>query len=249
MSAVQGPAPTVLLVDDDSVVARMLVDRLGARGYCVWHADSAAIAERMADEIHPDAIILDLMLPDTHGLVLCTNLKAKAAVPIIICSATKRHEDPTLGFKLGADDFIAKPFSVDELQARLELALRRPGPPSETAAPAASGSRRIGELVIDTARCRVTLDGATVHLTPTEYHLLCTLASRPDTVLSRKELANQVWGYYDPDVGRSLDVHMRRLRTKLNAGEGSVPRVLTRRGFGYELVQAPSRDGGSATGP
>ena len=102
----------------------------------------------MADEIHPDLIILDLMLPDAHGLVLCTNLKAKAAVPIIICSATKRQEDPTLAFKLGADDFIAKPFSVDELQARLDMALRRAAPRAATAGPAASGSWRIGELVI-----------------------------------------------------------------------------------------------------
>jgi DNA-binding response OmpR family regulator len=156
------------------------------------------------------------------------------------------HVRCSFGFKLGADDFIAKPFSVAELAARLEMALRRAAPRTTTAAPTASGSWRIGELVIDTARCQVTVDGATVHLTPTECRLLGILASRPDMVRSRPELANLVWGYYDPDIGRSLDVHMRRLRAKLTAGAASVPRLVTRRGFGYELVQAPRRDGTSA---
>jgi DNA-binding response OmpR family regulator len=246
--ATQDPGHTILLVEDDPAVARMLVDRLEAKGYRVWHADSAAVAARMVDEAPPDAVILDLMLPDMHGLVLCADLKAKAALPIIICSATKRRDDLALGFKLGADDFIAKPFSTDELLVRLEAALGRGAPRPATERPGASTGWRIGELAIDDARCRVTLGGEVIHLTPTEYQLLCALASRPDRVVSRKELAEQVWGHYDPDIGRSLDVHMRRLRAKLNAGVAPPPRVVTLRGFGYELVGAAQPDGAAATG-
>jgi DNA-binding response OmpR family regulator len=221
----------------------MLIDRLEDEGYRAWHANNAAIAECMLDEVRPDAVILDLMLPDTHGLVLCANLKARTALPIIICSATKRHDDLALGFKLGADDFIAKPFSPGELLVRLEAALRRAAPRPAMERPAASTGWHIGELVIDGARCRVTLGGEAVHLTPTEYQLLCALASRPDRVVSRRELGEQVWGSYDPDIGRTLDVHMRRLRAKLNAGVVPAPSLVTLRGFGYELVGAAATEG------
>jgi two-component system response regulator MtrA len=227
------------LVEDDPSIATMLKDRLEAKGYCVWHAENGAEAEAIVDETRLDAIIVDLVLPDIHGLVLCANLKEKHAAPIIICSATKRKDDPVLGFKLGADDFIAKPFSVDELEARLEAALRREPLGATTPRPPEKAVQRIGELVIDQPRCQATLGGQTLQLTPTEYRLLCTLASRPDEVLSRQELAEGVWGYYDTGVGASLDVHMRRLRAKLNAGGVPSPAVITVRGFGYQLAGEP----------
>jgi DNA-binding response OmpR family regulator len=232
-------AVTVLLVEDDPTVARMLIDCLGVRGYRVCHADTADAAARGVDELRPNAIILDLMLPDGHGLVLCANLRAKTAAPIIICSATKRQEDGALAFKLGADDFIPKPFSVEELRTRLEAALRRSAQHAIAGPPLDSDVWRVGELVVDEARCRATLDGEVIHTTPTEFRLLSALASRPDTVLPRKELAERVWGYYDPDVVRSLDVHMRRLRGKLNAAAAHHPALVTVRGFGYQLVRAP----------
>jgi DNA-binding response OmpR family regulator len=195
-------------------------------------------------------MILDLMLPDTHGLVLCANLKAKVRAPIILCSATKRHEDAALGFKLGADDFIAKPFSIDELLARMEKAMRGDSPPTREPAPgepsSSQGSWCVGELVIDEARCEVTLGGEVLRLTPTEYRLLCALASCADTVISRKELGERIWGYYDPDVGRTLDVHVRRLRAKLDGGTVASPRLVTQRGFGYRLVREPEPDGAAS---
>ena len=123
MVTVQGRPPTILLVEDDSAVGDMLVDRLGAKGYRVWRAESVAEAEAALERAEPNLVILDLMLPDTSGLVLCADLKAKPDVPVIICSGTKRKEDAVLGFKLGADDFVAKPFSVDELELRVESAL------------------------------------------------------------------------------------------------------------------------------
>ncbi len=237
--SVECPRKSVLLVEDDLCVATMLRDRLEARGYSVGHAINAAAAELMLGEICPDLIILDLMLPDTNGLVLCADFKAGRDVPIIICSATKRSDDPIIGFKLGADDFIAKPFSVDELLARMEAALRRGPTRAAKASRHPPGGQRIGELVIDQARCQVTLGCELLHLTPTEYRLLCALASRPDEVVSREELAKRVWGYHDVSVGLSLEVHMRRLRSKLNAGAVTPPPLVTLRGFGYKIVQEP----------
>jgi DNA-binding response OmpR family regulator len=234
MSA-EGQRGTILLVEDDPTVAAMLKDRLEARGYRVWHAESAAEAEALAGELRLDLIILDLMLPDAHGLVLCAELKDKKVAPVIICSGTKRRDDAALGFKLGAEDFVAKPFSVGELEARIEAALRRASPRGAAESPPARGVQRIGELAIDRTRCLVTLGGQAVRLTPMEYRLLCALADRPDEMLSRQELAERVWGYHDPGVGRSLDVHMRRLRAKLDAGAAPPPALVTVRGFGYRL--------------
>ena len=229
---------TILMVEDDPTLATMVRDTLGNRGYCVWLATNAAEAEAMLDEVRPDLIVVDLMLPDKHGLLLCASLKERQAAPVIICSGTKRKEDPLIGFKLGADDFIAKPFSVDELEVRIEAALRRVVPNLDTKPQPTRDMQAIGDLVIERARCRVTVDGKELRLTPTEFRLLCALADRPDEVVSRKELAEQVWGYHDLGVARSLDVHMRRLRGKLR-GSSSGTLLLTVRGFGYRLASQP----------
>ena len=114
----------ILLVEDDSRLAAMVSDALHDRGYTVWHVDRGSEAEAAVDQLRPDVIVLDLILPDRNGLVLCANLKRRASVPAIICSATKRNDDAVIGLQLGADDFLPKPFSLDELQARIEIALR-----------------------------------------------------------------------------------------------------------------------------
>ena len=235
-----GPGATIVLVEDDLALAEMLKEALQTKAYCVWHATTAAEAETLVAETRPELVILDLMLPDVSGLVLCANLKARAPVPVIVVSATRRRDDRILAFKLGADDFVAKPLDIEELLARVEAALRRgaAGRPAGSAAPAAAqGVQRLGELVIDHARCRVTVSGAEARLTPTEYRLLCALASRPDEVLTREELAQPVWGFYDASIGRSLEVHMRRLRAKLAAGPVPPPPIVTLRGFGYKLLR------------
>ncbi len=239
---------TILLVEDDAVLASMLMDRLRARGYEVWHAEDGAQAEAIATEIRPDLFILDLMLPDTHGLVLCANLREQSVAPIIICSATKRKEDPTLGFKLGAVDFLAKPFSADELERCIELALHRSRRSAAERLEAAT-VQTVGPLTIDHDRRRVTLGDQVLPLTPTEYRLLCLLATHLNAVVSRQELAEHVWGSYDTAIGKSLEAHLRRLRGKLR--DGSVPSLvlLAVRGFGYrltwgseEMLVAPTRD-------
>jgi DNA-binding response OmpR family regulator len=236
--ATEGATPAVLLIEDDEDLAAMLADALGAKDYRVWHVPSARQAELLVGQIHPSLIIIDLMLPDRNGLILCSDLKARAAVPIIICSGTKRKDDAVLALKLGADDFIDKPFSVDELQARMEAVLRRTGSPQVPPAVADSADvQHIEGLVIDHARCSVALDGLALQLTPTEYRLLCAIAARPRQVVSRGELADAIWGTHDIATLQSLEVHMRHLRAKLTSA-GSSPRVVTRRGFGYQLMEA-----------
>jgi DNA-binding response OmpR family regulator len=231
----------ILLAEDDLALAEMLRDRLSARGYRVWLAESGAAAEALADEVSPDLIIVDLILPDTNGLVLCANLRERFASPIIICTASRRPEDPVLGLKLGADDFVPKPFSSDELEARIEAVLRRAAPGTVSSAPVET-MQVIGPLAIDRARCRVTQGGEPVHVTPTEYRLLCVFADRPNQVISPDELAERVWGSHDTGIRRSLEVHIRRLRAKLRSGSATAPALTAVRGFGYELAWEPADD-------
>lgn len=258
------PRAKILVVDDDYGIAQALTDFLGAGGYQVFHAATAAEAKSMIiSEVEPDLVILDLMLPDTDGLVLCADLKARRDVPIIICSATHRQRDPVIGLKLGADDFVAKPFVPAELEARVEAVLRRaasarPLEPAVAGGPAAAaglgaprpagsdGDRtpdhyRVGSLSIEHARRRVSVGGHTLQLTPTEYRLLLALASRPDEVVTRDELAQVVWGSQDASIGRAIDVHIRRLRVKMMQGPAPSPEIVSVRGFGYRLVKEPPK--------
>ena len=229
-------ATTIMLVEDDAAIAQTLTDALEASSYRVWHAENGADARALLEQRRPDLIILDLMLPDVDGLVLCSGLKTIADVPIIICSATPQKRDAILGLKLGADDFVAKPFDIYELEARVEAVLRRTSQ-SRHAEPAAAAADhiRIGDLVIDRSRRRVTLGGEPIQLTPTEYRLVSALASRPDEILSRDELAQLVWGYQDASSGRTIDVHIRRLRVKLGQGPVPAPAIVAVRGFGYKI--------------
>jgi two-component system response regulator MtrA len=236
MSSTAGRSPNILLIEDDAALASMLSDTLRARSYGVWQVGSAADAEAALDQLRPDLILLDLMLPDGNGLIMCARLKARAGAPVIICSATKRKDDAAIGFQLGADDFLRKPFSVDELQARIELTLRRGPTPGRDQGRPGDQFEQVGDLSIDNTRCVATVGNETLQLTPTEFRLLRALASRAGEVLPRHELADSVWGCIDDGVLRSLDVHMRRLRAKLAAAGEVGPCLVTRRGFGYQLV-------------
>jgi DNA-binding response OmpR family regulator len=236
VSGTEQRRPTILLIEDDPALASMLSDTLRARSYCVWQVGSAADAEAALDAVRPDLILLDLMLPDGNGLIMCARLKARARAPVIICSATKRTDDAAIGFQLGADDFLRKPFSLDELQARIDLALRRrPLPAAELPRPSQQ-IEQVGALTVDRKTCIATVGDAELHLTPTEFRLLSAVAGRAGEVVSRQELAERIWGLVDDSVLRSLDVHMRRLRAKLASAADGRPYLVTRRGFGYQLV-------------
>src|SRR3982751_4929265 len=217
---------TIMLVEDDRPIAQTLIDALESSGYRVWLAETGADAKTLLEQTRPDLIILDLMLPDIDGLVLCSGLKAIADVPIVICSATPQKRDAILGLKLGADDFIAKPFDIYELEARVEAVLRR------------------------TSQTRVSEPSPSppehIQLTPTEYRLVSALASRPDEILSRDDLATLVWGYQDASSGRTIDVHIRRLRVKLNSGPVPAPAIVAVRGFGYQVALEDTANGAAA---
>ena len=212
----------ILVVEDDPSAAGMLRDLLESSGYQVAVAASGAQAKSMVEEVRPDLVILDLMLPDMDGLVLCSEIRSQAQsdIPIIVCSGTVRRRDAILALRLGADDFVQKPFDIYDLEARIEAVLRRAHQQKQQHA-SEPDHYRVGDLVIDRSRRHVTLGGEELQLTPTEYRLLYTLASRPDEVFSRDELAQRVWGYRDASSGRAIDVHIRRLRVKLDSA--SVP--------------------------
>ncbi len=229
---------TILLVEDDAAIAHMMADVLESTGYQVREAPTGAAARALVEQVRPQLIILDLVLPDEDGLVLCSVLKNIANVPILICSGTQRRRDAFLSLKLGADDFIAKPFDIYDLLARIEVLLRRAAQLHATEPGAARGPIRIGDLLIDHALHQVTLSETLLQLTPTEYRLLTVLAARPGQVVPREALAKLVWG--DPDTGtsRTIDVHIGRLRVKLSQAGRSAPQIVSVRGFGYKIVSA-----------
>jgi two-component system response regulator MtrA len=234
------PRATILLVEDDAAVSYMLADVLTSSGYDVREAATGAAARALVERVEPDLIILDLVLPDDDGLVLCSVLKNMARAPILICSGTQRRRDAFLSLKLGAEDFIAKPFDIYDLLARVEVLLRRAAQhqPAEPAIP--RQPIRIGELLIDHSLHQVTFAGTVIQLTPTEYRLLSVLAARPDQVVPRDALAKLVWG--DPDTGtsRTIDVHIGRLRVKLAQTSHDAPQIVSVRGFGYKILSTPA---------
>jgi DNA-binding response OmpR family regulator len=236
---------TILLIEDDPDTAHAISKALESSGYRVTAVDTGARARSVVAHVRPDLILLDLMLPDTDGLVLTTTLKNMTGAPIIICSARDARVDRVLGLKLGADDFVAKPFDLDELEARIEAVLRRSARAREAPPAPPPDEIRVHDLVISQLRAMVSVAGQVVQLTRTEYYLLVALASRPDEVLSREVLGQLVWGYHDLGTGHLIDVHMARLRLKLRRPSRGAPLIVTVRGRGYTM---PSQTVAAADG-
>jgi DNA-binding response OmpR family regulator len=227
---------TILLVEDDQALAEVLRDGLTADGYVVCLAATGAAAEALVEAVKPEVILVDLMLPDESGLLLCANLKQRVSAPIIVYSGTRRREDPALAFKLGAADFVPKPVSLQELELRIQRVLQMP---DDVTQPRRLAVLSLGPLKVDPARRVVTVSERELATTPTEYRLLSVLLERADQAVSVRELAEAVWDEYDPSLDESLRVHMRRLRAKLRAAPGRPPELSTVRGFGYRLVWEP----------
>jgi DNA-binding response OmpR family regulator len=240
-SAVQGaPTSTIMLVDDDPDMRRTLTRALETSGYSVVGASTAAEGRGLLVELHPDLIILDLVLPDADGLVLTPIFQGMTEAPILICSARHTQVDRVLGLRLGADGFLAKPFDLDELEARIEAILRR----SARARPESKQADvRVGELLIVPGRATVQIGDRVVHLTPTEFRLLAILASEPAAVFTRESLTERVWGYRDVNCDHLVDVHIGRVRSKLRSACKDMPFVVTVRGRGYSLTE-PRPEGG-----
>lgn len=243
MTAVE-PA-TILLVEDDAPLAADVVRAFSEGPHTIWHAETAADARAMLRQRHPDLIILDLTLPDVDGLVFCAHFETEAPnVPFMVCS-TGTTAEKVLSFKLGAEDFVAKPFEFAELEARVEAILRRRAlaairtraypvrlPQTPSGPPSAVAGR--ARLRVDLARARVMLDGKSLDLTPTEFHLLAFMAHRQGEIISRQELAREVWGDESMSRSRTIDAYVRRISSKL-VGEAP-PRILSIRGLGYQLA-------------
>jgi DNA-binding response OmpR family regulator len=217
----------VLLLEDDPETARALREGLVARGYEVDHAAEVDEAEKLASERRFDAAVLDLMVPGGGGYAVLELLRAQApGLPILILTARGSVQDRVEGLERGADDYLVKPFSFVELAARLAALLRRPQTRVEVV--------RVGGVEIDPLQRRAFHAGAPLNLTPKEFELLLCLGQRPGEVLTRKELLEIVWGYrFDPGTN-VVDVHVTRLRRKLETS-GTDGLIKTVRGIGYSL--------------
>jgi two-component system KDP operon response regulator KdpE len=225
-------APLILLIEDEPQMRRFLRTALGANDYRLVEAESAKEGLAHAASRNPDVILLDLGLPDRDGLEVTRELREWSATPIIVLSARGREEDKVKALDLGADDYLTKPFGVDELLARIRVALRHaampPGSPPEPVF-------EVGELRVDLAARRVWRAGEEVHLTPTEYKLLTTLVRHAGRVLTHRQLLKDVWGATYPNQSHYVRVYMAQLRQKIEADPARPRLLLTEPGVGYRL--------------
>ena len=225
----------VLVVDDDAALAEMLTLVLRNEGFhsqIVDRGDKAVAAFRA---YKPDVVLLDLMLPGVDGIDVCREIRAESGVPIVMLTARSDTIDVVVGLESGADDYVAKPFKPKELVARIRARVRR-FDDRET------GDLRIGDLVIDVAGHEVRRGDQPISLTPLEFDLLVCLARRPKQVFSREVLLEQVWGYRHAADTRLVNVHVQRLRAKVEHDPENPKVVLTVRGVGYKAGPTPEAD-------
>ena len=229
-TARQNTAPrTVLVVEDEPTLATAIAQRITAEGWTARVAGDGASAVQAALQLKPDLVIMDIMLPVMDGLEATKRIVAERPVPVLIITARDDETDKVIGLGAGADDYMTKPFSMRELIARCKALLRR----VERAKVIAKNSENekildFGSMVIDPAQRIVTVNGEQVHLTPTEFDLLATLARRPKSVLTREKLLEEVWDWVDASGTRTVDSHVKALRHKLGADM-----IRTVHGVGY----------------
>ncbi len=222
----------ILVVEDDERIRSSMRLALEGEGYEVDEAASGEDAlDRFAAE-PADVALIDLMLPGMDGFECCRALRRHSAVPIIIVTARTDTHDVVAGLEAGADDYVTKPFVAKELGARIRALLRRARPAEDEPTVLTFGDL---EVLPDEGLLR-HIDGEEVHCTRTEFRLLCELAANPNKVLSREQLLDRVWGYDYFGDGRLVDVHIRRLRTKVEPAPALPRHILTVRGMGYKLV-------------
>lgn len=225
--------PTLLLVEDEPSIAEGLTISLEAEGYRVEWVDNGTDAVRQWERVRPDLVLLDLMLPGVGGMDVCRTIRSRSDVPIIMVTAKDEEVDRVLGLELGADDYLTKPFSSRELVARIKAVLRRAPilDVMDVDAPAEAAGVRI-----DRVRHEVRVDGDLVQLPPKEFDLLAELVENAGRVLSRDHLIAAVWGADYVGDTKTLDVHIRRLRTRVEVDPADPLRVLTVRGVGYKFA-------------
>ncbi len=230
----------VLVVDDDKNLVEVLKYNLAKEDDTIVTAGDGVEAIEAARRENPDLILLDLMLPKLDGFEVCRILRKETSAPIIILSAKSEEVDKVVGLELGADDYVTKPFSIRELMARIRAMLRRGElskrrPDAETPNHDLSRMLRAGPLEVDTLGHRVTRSGSPVNLTPKEFDLLAFLMRHRGRVFSRELLVENVWGYSFEGTSRTVDVHVRSLRRKIEDDPDSPKQLLTVHGIGYKF--------------
>ena len=220
----------ILVVDDERLLVKGIKFNLENEGYQVECAYDGAAAVDLARTGGFDLIILDLMMPEIDGLEACMRIREFSNVPIIMLTARSEDTDKIIGFECGADDYITKPFNILELKARIRAMLRRA---SGGAQGKAASQITVGDLTLDTEQRVAIRDGETVELTAKEYDLIELLMKNPRRVYSRENLMNVVWGYSYAGDYRTVDVHIRRLREKLEKQPAEPEYILTKWGVGY----------------
>jgi DNA-binding response OmpR family regulator len=216
----------IVLVEDDGAVAELVTLYLRNAGFSVTHAPTAVKARELFAEVHPALVILDLGLPDTDGTDLFKELRARSDTPVL--ALTARAEEKVAGLESGMDDFVTKPFDPRELVARVRSIIRR-----ATGVPGGGRVLQVGDVRVDPARHAVSVGDRSVHLRAKEFELLEAFMRQPGVVLSRDKLLEQVWGFAFPGETRTVDVHVKQLRDKL---EGATAKIETIWGVGYRIV-------------
>lgn len=216
----------ILVVDDDTALAEMIGIVLRTEGFDPVFCADGSQALAVFKSTRPDLVLLDLMLPGKSGIEVCAELRVESGVPIIMLTAKSDTTDVVRGLESGADDYVVKPFNPKELVARIRTRLR-PTPVGTT------DVLRVGDLTLDVAGHEVRRGEARINLTPLEFELLLTLASRPQQVFTREMLLEQVWGYHYKADTRLVNVHVQRLRAKIEDDPDNPKIVMTVRGVGY----------------
>jgi two-component system response regulator MtrA len=216
----------ILVVDDDTALAEMIGIVLRGEGFEPHFSYDGEAALEAFEAVKPDLVLLDLMLPGLDGIAVCARIRESSGTPIIMLTAKGDASDVVEGLESGADDYVVKPFNPKELVARIRTRLR-PTPDS------AVDSIRIGDIIINVTGHEVTRSGDTISLTPLEFDLLLALATKPNQVFTREMLLEQVWGYHYKADTRLVNVHVQRLRAKVERDPDSPTIVMTVRGVGY----------------
>jgi OmpR family response regulator RpaB len=235
MTASAPAKETILVVDDEASIRRILETRLSMIGYRVLTASDGVEALELFHSHHPDLVVLDVMMPRLDGYGVCQELRKESDIPIVMLTALGDVADRITGLELGADDYVVKPFSPKELEARIRCVLRRVEKEGSTAGIPNSGVITVGDLRIDTNKRQVYRGDERIRLTGMEFSLLELLVSRSGEPFSRGEILKEVWGY-TPERHvdtRVVDVHISRLRSKLEDDPANPELILTARGTGY----------------
>jgi DNA-binding response OmpR family regulator len=227
---------TILAVDDEPRMLKLVAFNLEAEGFAALTTTDGRHALELVKTHSPDLVLLDLTMPEMDGFTLCQSIRQSSAVPIIILTARGQDQDKVRGFELGADDYLTKPFSVEELIARIRAVIRRAQVTTNDSAYALQSTMTIGPLTLDDARHEVRMAGREIVLAPLEYRLLFYLAQNAGRVVTQEQLLEHIWGEEYGGEGHLLRVNMSRLRSKLEPDPAHPRYLLTKVGIGYLLA-------------